>query len=76
MLTLMGFTSTAFVFAACYGPIPKDYQEEEFADSVRAVFENQDTVAIVNASDDRAGDGPLHREDASRSLDNSGNTDN
>lgn len=74
MLTLLGFGATAFVFAACYGAVPKRYMEESYSDSIRAVFEG-DTLT-VNASDDRAADAPLRREDASHSPDNSGNTDN
>ena len=76
LLTLLGFSSSAFVFAACYGTIPREYQEEEYTDSIRAIFEGGDTLTVVNASDDRAVDAPLHREDASHSPDNSGNTYN
>lgn len=76
LLSMLGFTSTAFVFAACYGPIPEDYQKKEYVDNVRAAFENQDSLAIVNASDDKVADDLLHHEGASHSLDNSGNTDN
>ena len=75
MLTLLGFSATAFVFAACYGAVPKRYMEESYSDSIRTVFEGEDTLT-VDASDDRAADDLLRREDASRSLDNSGNTDN
>ena len=76
MLSMLGFTSSAFVFAACYGPIPEKYQDEEYVDSVRAAFENQDSLTIVNASDDKAADDLLHHEDAFHSPDNSGNTYN
>jgi len=75
LLTLLGFGATAFVFAACYGTVPKRYMEESYSDSIRAVFEGEDTLT-VNASDDRAADDLLHREDASHSPDNSGNTYN
>lgn len=75
LLTLLGFGATAFVFAACYGTVPKRYMEESYSDSIRAVFEGEDTLT-VNASDDRATDDLLHREDASHSPDNSGNTYN
>ena len=75
LLTLLGFGATAFVFAACYGTVPKRYMEESYSDSIRAVFEGEDTLTI-NASDDRAADDLLHREDASHSPDNSGNTYN
>ena len=72
---MLGFSSTAFVFAACYGPIPEKYHNQEYADSVRMALE-EDTLAIVNASDDIATDNLLYREDASHSPDNNGNTDN
>ena len=75
LLTLLGFGATAFVFAACYGTVPNRYMEESYSDSIRAVFEGEDTLT-VNASDDRAADDLLHREDASHSPDNSGNTYN
>ena len=75
LLTLLGFGATAFVFAACYGTVPKRYMEESYSDSIRAVFEGEDTLT-VNASDDKAADDLLHREDASHSPDNSGNTYN
>ena len=75
LLTLLGFGATAFVFAACYGAVPNRYMEEPYSDSIRAVFEGEDTLT-VNDSDDRAADDLLCREDASHSPDNSGNTDN
>ena len=75
MLTLLGFSATAFVFAACYGAVPKRYMEESYSDSIRAVFEGEDTLT-VNASDDTAADDLLRREDASHSPDNSGNRGN
>ena len=75
LLSLLGFGATAFVFAACYGTVPNRYMEESYSDSIRAVFEGEDTLT-VNASDDRAADDLLHREDASHSPDNSGNTYN
>ena len=75
LLTLLGFGATAFVFAACYGTVPNRYMEESYSDSIRAVFEGEDTLT-VSVSDDTAADDPLHREDASHSPDNSGNTYN
>ena len=53
LLTLLGFSSTAFVFAACYGALPNKYSEPEFADSIQYVFEGEDTLT-VNDSVDRA----------------------
>ena len=75
LLTLLGFGATAFVFAACYGTVPNRYMEESYSDSIRAVFEGEDTLT-VNASDDKTADDLLHREDAFHSPDNNGNTDN
>ena len=75
LLSLLGFGATAFVFAACYGTVPNKYMEQTYSDSILTVFEGEDTL-IVNASDDRAADDLLHREDASHSLDNNGNTYN
>jgi len=37
MLTLLGFSSVAFVFTACYGTKPCDYREE-MADSLSVAF--------------------------------------
>lgn len=75
LLTVLGFSSTAFVFMACYGTVPKKYMEQTYSDSIRTVFEGEDTLT-VNVSDDRAADDLLHREDASHSPDKSGNTYN
>lgn len=46
MLALLGFGSSAFVFAACYGPLPEKYREREYADSIRTVFEKSDSLAV------------------------------
>ena len=75
LLTLLGFGTTAFVFAACYGTVPNRYMEKSYSDSIRAVFEGEDTLT-VNVSDDTAADDLLHHEDASHSPDNSGSTYN
>ena len=75
ILSMLGFSSAAFIFAACYGAVPKRYMEETYSDSIRAVFDGEDTLT-VDVSDDRAADVPLRREGASHSLDNSGNTGN
>ena len=75
LLTLLGFGATAFVFAACYGTMPKKYMEETYNDSIRTVFEGDDSIA-VSASDDTSAADLQHHEDASHSPGNSGNTDN
>ena len=57
MLTLLGFSSVAFVFTACYGTKPCDYREE-MADSLSVAFRNAESDSIgvnqqpaVSASD-------------------------
>ena len=39
LLSILGFGSAAFVFSACYGPVPREYQDGAYADSVRATLE-------------------------------------
>ena len=34
LLSILGFGSAAFVFSACYGPVPREYQNGAYADSV------------------------------------------
>ena len=34
LLSILGFGSAAFVFSACYGPVPREYQDGAYADSV------------------------------------------
>ena len=46
LLTLLGFSSTAFVFAACYGPLPDDYQKRDYADSIRTDLADEDTLIV------------------------------
>ncbi|GJG34797.1 hypothetical protein PRMUPPPA20_29060 [Xylanibacter ruminicola] len=60
MLTLLGFSSVAFVFTACYGTKPCDYREE-MADSLSVAFRNAESDSIgvnqqpaVSASDGTA----------------------
>ena len=74
LLSILGFSSTAFVFAACYAPLPpEDYQEKEYADSVLTAIESLDSLITANASDDKVTDGLPHRVGASHSPGNSGN---
>ena len=37
MLTLLGFSAVAFVFTACYGTVPYDF-DEEYQDSLSVSF--------------------------------------
>lgn len=60
MLTLLGFSSVAFMFTACYGTKPCDYREE-MADSLSVAFRNAESDSIgvnqqpaVSASDGTA----------------------
>ena len=46
MLTLLGFSSTAFVFAACYGPLPDKYREDAYNDSIHKAFAEEDTMIV------------------------------
>ena len=39
LLSILGFGSAAFVFSACYGPVPREYQDGTYADSVRTTLE-------------------------------------
>lgn len=45
VLTLLGFSSSAFLFAACYGALPEKYTEEAYTDSIRAAFNEGDTLS-------------------------------
>lgn len=46
MLTLLGFSSVAFVFTACYGTKPCDYREE-MADSLSVAFSRSASDSIA-----------------------------
>jgi hypothetical protein len=45
---MLGFGSAAFVFSACYGPVPREYQNGAYADSVsttlQATLEEADSL--------------------------------
>ena len=51
LLNMLGFSSAAFVFAACYGTMPKNYQNQEDTDSVMAVFDTEADSLVANESD-------------------------
>lgn len=38
LLSVLGFGSAAFVFSACYGPMPREYQDGAYADSISEVL--------------------------------------
>lgn len=58
MLTLLGFSSVAFVFTACYGTKPCDYREE-MADSLSVAFRNaaSDSIGVTQQPAEVASDG-------------------
>ena len=33
-LVWLGFGATPFIFMACYGPVPRNYQETDFAEEI------------------------------------------
>ena len=39
LLSILGFGSAAFVFSACYGPVPREYQNGAYADSVSTILQ-------------------------------------
>ena len=39
LLSVLGFGSAAFVFSACYGPVPREYQDGVYADSISEILE-------------------------------------
>ena len=49
-LVWLGFGATPFIFMACYGPVPTNYQEADFADEV------VDTTEVTRSADDVEGD--------------------
>ena len=52
MLKLLGFSSVAFVFTACYGTKPCDYRDE-MADSLSVAFSRaaNDSIAATDSID-------------------------
>ena len=48
LLSMLGVGSAAFVFSACYGPVPREYQNGAYADSVsttlQATLEEADSL--------------------------------
>ena len=45
LLSMLGFSSAAIVFTACYGAIPQKYQSREYTDSVSNVLEEGRVLA-------------------------------
>jgi hypothetical protein len=43
LLAFIGFGSSAFIFAACYGSLPKNYENE--IDSTRVYLEEYDSLS-------------------------------
>ena len=44
-LVWLGFGATPFVFMACYGPVPTNYDEAQFADEI------VDSTAVTRSAD-------------------------
>lgn len=44
-LVWLGFGATPFVFMACYGPVPTEYDEAQFADEI------VDSTAVTRSAD-------------------------
>jgi hypothetical protein len=48
LLSMLGFGSATFVFSACYRPVPREYQNGAYADSVsttlQATLEEADSL--------------------------------
>lgn len=49
-LIWFGFGATPFIFMACYGPVPTNYQEADFAEEV------VDTTEFTRSADEAEGD--------------------
>ncbi|MBR1409522.1 MAG: hypothetical protein IJ580_00275 [Prevotella sp.] len=49
MLTLLGFSSAAFVLTACYGTITNDYREE-VADSLSTAFSRTEADSTIEVT--------------------------
>ena len=51
LLSILGFGSAAFVFSACYGHVPREYQDGVYADSVstslQATLEGADSLSTA-----------------------------
>ena len=64
-LVWLGFGATPFVFMACYGPVPTEYRETNFAEEVvdsTEVTRSVDGDDVDVASEEVAGDS-LNAED-------------
>lgn len=57
MLTLLGFSSVAFVFTACYGTMPAGYQDD-YQDSLSVAFSRAEADSIA-ATDSTEATQPL-----------------
>ena len=53
-LVWLGFGATPFIFMACYGPVPTEYKEADFAEEV--VDSTDTTRAGDIAEEENAGD--------------------
>ena len=51
LLSVLGFGSAAFVFSACYGPVPREYQDGVYADSISEILEETLEAADTLSTD-------------------------
>lgn len=53
LLSMLGFGSAAFVFSACYGPVPREYQNGAYADSVSTTLQAtlEETDSLTSSPD-------------------------
>ena len=61
MLTLLGFSSVAFVFSACYGTIPYDF-DEDYQDSLSVAFSRAQIDSIEITQPATSSDTPEHNQ--------------
>ena len=57
LLSILGFGSAAFVFSACYGPVPREYQDGAYADSV-----SENLSATLAAEDSLSAQQPYQQQ--------------
>ena len=51
LLSVLGFGSAAFVLSACYGPVPREYQDGVYADSISEILEETLEAADTLSTD-------------------------
>ena len=59
-LVLLGFGATPFIFMACYGPVPTEYNETDFAEEV---VDSTDTTRSGDIAEEEVVGDSLNAED-------------